>query len=56
MSHIDDFVLFDSIRKKKIEGNFSGSIITKLKADYDFIIFSRSCSAWIQSLKLPFCI
>jgi hypothetical protein len=40
MSHIDDFILFDSIRNKMIEGDFSGSIITKLKAECDFILFS----------------
>ena len=42
MSYIDGFVLFDSIHDIRIEGAFSGSIITKLKTDYDFIIFSDS--------------
>ena len=42
MSSIDGFVLFDSIHDIKIEGDFSGSIITKMKTENDFIIFSDS--------------
>jgi hypothetical protein len=42
MSNIDGFVLFDSVRDIKIEGDYSGSIITKLKSESDFIIFSDS--------------
>ena len=42
MSYIDGFVLFDSINDIRIEGAFSGSIITKLKTEYDYIIFSDS--------------
>lgn len=40
MSNFNGIVLFDSEQDITIEGDFSGSIITKLKTDPNFIIFS----------------
>ena len=40
MSYIERVEYTEIPRKRKIEGDFSGSIITKLKAECDFIIFS----------------
>lgn len=40
MSSIDNKILFDSVKKIQLEGEFEGSIITRCKDDNDSIIFS----------------